>query len=252
LAFPLSYVPFPHFLQVVKRLDVDGDGRLSVAELEHALAVDAPNLSREERRQMAARFDQNGDHVITTAELLSGFQAAEGINSAAMQRAEETFARIHAAIARAPTTPPNVFNSLSKNKGYMMWDDFEQLVRGFCPDLPHESVLLMWQVVDKNNDGGLTYDEFARQFVYARKPLLVPASPMPSTISEEYFHIIAGRLLHRLQVAGVQTMDLGERARETGFGKKGAGQGTLFLGGFGVASRRCIFAFTEVLAHSGS
>jgi len=197
--------------QVVQRFDLDGDGRLTRAELEHSLATEAPNLSREERAQVASRFDLDGDGIVTTAELMQAFQAAEGSHGMALQRADETFARIHAAIARQPTPPPNVFNGLSKHKGYMVRADFEQLVRGFCPDLPHESVQLMWQIVDKNNDGGLTYEEFAQHFVYARKPLASAQSAVH--MPDEYFCLVVGRMLSRLRAAGVTTV---EQVRERG------------------------------------
>eukprot|EP00972_Heterocapsa_arctica_P060860 8976130-Heterocapsa_arctica.AAC.1 len=58
---------------------------------------------------MAARFDSNNDGVITTQELQQAFQTAEGINSAVLHRADEVFARIHAAITRQATAPTNVF-----------------------------------------------------------------------------------------------------------------------------------------------
>ncbi|CAE8714336.1 unnamed protein product, partial [Polarella glacialis] len=169
--------------EVIRRYDADGDGRVSKAELEAALTQDAPNLSQPERTQFIARLDADNDGVISAAELQLAFSVGEGLHGQSEKRALEMFSRIRAAITRSSQTPNQVFAGLCRGQPSMSQVLFEQLVKGFCPDLEPVHVQLMWQLVDKNNDGSIVFEEFVRYFG-AQSPAVtqMPARPQPPPI----------------------------------------------------------------------
>jgi len=148
----------------MQKFDLDGDGRVSRQELDAVLLNVGLNLSQHERMQFAARLDADGDGVISREELTAAFQQGDGQHSEAERRAQDLFERIRNAIMRSPHPAEVVFKGMCTVQGIMQRQDFEKFIRNFDAQLPAESIMLMWQLVDKNNDGALVYDEFARYF----------------------------------------------------------------------------------------
>jgi Ca2+-binding EF-hand superfamily protein len=189
--------------QVIELFDRNRDGRLERKELETALILEAPNLSQYERAQFAARLDTDNDGVISVAELKQAFEAfgdvLKGVSTQAELRAQELFARIRNATSRSPHSPQDIFATLCKGLRVMRRADFQDLVTTFAPDLDSASVQLMWQMVDKNSDGCLVYEEYARYFA--------PQAAHVVAASDEYFGILAGRWLRRLKASNFQTIE---------------------------------------------
>eukprot|EP00929_Paragymnodinium_shiwhaense_P003333 TRINITY_DN10380_c0_g1_i1.p1 TRINITY_DN10380_c0_g1~~TRINITY_DN10380_c0_g1_i1.p1 ORF type:complete len:1890 (+),score=519.41 TRINITY_DN10380_c0_g1_i1:164-5833(+) len=218
---------------VVRKFDRYGRGVLSRGEFERILGLEAPNLSQAERMQLSASLDSDGDGDISALELQEAFRAGDPAHKEAEQKAAAVFERIGTAIAKSPHNGQQLFQTLCKmRQGVMTQTEFDDFVRQFAPDLPADSALLMWRLVDKDRDGSLTWSEFSERFVKrSAPPPAAPMSPLPPPgplgggppppppppgpavvqapgMTEEYFAILIGRLLQRLKSVGVSTTDM--------------------------------------------
>merc|ERR1719258_457319 len=81
------------------------------------------------------------------------------------------------AIKNLNQTPKTVFDALAskENWGAVLYrDKFVQVLLAIDPTLSAQDQERLWELADKNLDGGLTYDEFAA--IFAAAPAALPAS----------------------------------------------------------------------------
>mmetsp|Transcript_151757 Transcript_151757/g.486904 ORF Transcript_151757/g.486904 Transcript_151757/m.486904 type:complete len:1103 (+) Transcript_151757:233-3541(+) len=151
--------------QIAAHCDRDNDGKLSSAEFDQLLVVEAPNLSQFERRQVVAKFDKDKNGVITVAELKAAFEASEKVHGDTLTQAQDAYARVRDAIAKTQQSHARLFASFCKTPGLMLRRDFEQLVHSVTPELSGPTIALLWHFADKNVDGALDFQEFSKHFL---------------------------------------------------------------------------------------
>eukprot|EP00931_Biecheleriopsis_adriatica_P088315 TRINITY_DN6265_c1_g1_i1.p1 TRINITY_DN6265_c1_g1~~TRINITY_DN6265_c1_g1_i1.p1 ORF type:complete len:3472 (+),score=884.51 TRINITY_DN6265_c1_g1_i1:159-10574(+) len=139
------------------------DGCLSRGELEGVIAEVTKDLfSAHERMLVVRRIDANSDGRISLKELENAV-ASSKISAVAMGNwAEDVCARISLALRREGRTVDDLFEALAGGKGKpeVHWPDFRALLSTLEPSLTEGQLKRLWQLFDKNGDGGVSREEF--------------------------------------------------------------------------------------------
>ena len=164
--------------------------------VKQVLIREAPNLSPHERSEFARWIDKDGDGVITLAELQAAFTGAESAHSQAEGRSSEICTRVRDAILRSGQPAHVIFGAICGGRNEMQYAQFDAFIRKFVQDIAADQMTLLWRLVDKNNDGGISFEEFARYFVnttpippkapVAQRPVPPPLDSMSPTPSGSF------------------------------------------------------------------
>ena len=138
-------------------LDLNGDGDISVGELESLLRSLKTRLGMSEKdiKKLLTDFDQNGDGTIDIQEFLNMIQSGtkrDAIHKALIQRS---------GIRKA-------FNKYDKDgNGFITRDEFRRVVEDkYQAKLTAKQVDALMIQADTNKDGRIDYEEFLRAFTY--------------------------------------------------------------------------------------
>jgi Ca2+-binding EF-hand superfamily protein len=118
------------------RLDRDGNGRLSRAELEQVLVRFEPNISLLQREAIFEYLDRDRSGQVDFREFWQALQSASAIGQVQRKLVEDVLSRVAASIARAVRSPQDLFAKLDVDgNGRLSRVELEQLLERFQPDL---------------------------------------------------------------------------------------------------------------------
>lgn len=142
------------------------DGCLSRTEMESAIAEITKDLfSAHERMLVVRRMDANSDGRISLRELETAVASASVSAIAFGSWAEDVCARVSQALQRENRSVDDLFEALAGTKGgraEIHWQDFRGLFARLDPTLTDGQLRRLWQLFDKNGDGGVSREEFHR------------------------------------------------------------------------------------------
>eukprot|EP00933_Yihiella_yeosuensis_P065783 TRINITY_DN6975_c0_g1_i2.p1 TRINITY_DN6975_c0_g1~~TRINITY_DN6975_c0_g1_i2.p1 ORF type:complete len:903 (-),score=209.23 TRINITY_DN6975_c0_g1_i2:119-2776(-) len=198
-----------------EHLDVQGTGALRQQDFIDGMSRMYMGMSDDEASRLFRKLDNDGDGNLLLQELRSALSRCTQAD--APQRVHEDwvgglFARIREAMnRRTDLSAATLFDKLARESGTdgvaIDQPRFCRLLRNFREDLSDAHLIHLWLTVDKDRNGFLTFDEFADLFGCTRGIMESAAASGSGPISEEYFNIIAGRLLRHLLTLGVQTVE---------------------------------------------
>ena len=142
------------------------DGCLSRAEMESAIAEITKDLfSAHERMLVVRRMDADSDGRISLKELENAVASASVSAIAFGSWAEDVCARVSQALQRENRSVDDLFEALAGQKSgrpEIHWQDFRGLFSRLDPTLTDGQLRRLWQLFDKNGDGGVSREEFHR------------------------------------------------------------------------------------------
>lgn len=140
-------------------LDLNGDGDISVGEMEQMLMSEKIKLrmSAKEIKTLLKDLDKDNDGTIDIDEFL------EKVGSGSKRDA------IYKALARRSGIR-KTFEKYDKDKnGYITSDEFRRVVEDkYCAQLSTKEISKLMKETDKNKDGKIDYEEFLKAFAYFR------------------------------------------------------------------------------------
>ncbi|CAJ1458237.1 unnamed protein product [Effrenium voratum] len=179
------------------------DGCLSRAEMEAAIADITKDLfSAHERSLVVRRMDANSDGRISLKELEMAVAGAAVSAIALGSWAEDICARVFQALQREGRSVDQLFEALAGSKTgrpEIYWPDFRALFSQLDPSLTDGQLRRLWQNFDKNGDGGVSREEFHRALEPHREVAAVPdasetVAPVPVLLSRIARALGQGRL----------------------------------------------------------
>ncbi|XP_058524887.1 calmodulin-like protein 5 [Ochotona princeps] len=144
MAEELSPEQVADFKAAFTKFDKDGNGTISVKELDAVMQLLGHKLSEEELKALIARVDQDGDGAISFQEFLA-----------------EMVKRLKAAAHGQDLR--KVFQAFDQNgDGHITVEELKQAIAKLGGPLPQEQLNAMIQEADVDKDGKVNYEEFVR------------------------------------------------------------------------------------------
>ena len=142
-------------------LDLDGDGDISVKELEVLLRSLKTKLKMSEKdiKKTISDFDKNGDGTVDAQEFLDTIKGGSQRDA------------IHKALIQRSGIRKNFSKYDRDGNGYITRDEFRKVVEDkYQTKLTSKQVDELMIAADRNKDGKIDYDEFLRSFTYMPAP----------------------------------------------------------------------------------
>lgn len=139
-------------------LDVDGDGGIQTHELENLLRSVKVRLRMTERdiKKICSDMDKDGDGTIDVQEFLQKIGDGKKINV------------IQKALIQRSTARKLFEKYDSDGSGYINREEFTKVVEErFKANIDSKKIDLMLKEADRNNDGQIEFEEFAKAFAYS-------------------------------------------------------------------------------------
>lgn len=165
---------------VFSPMDQDRDGNLTPLELKNALRSLQLGLSLSEREMVSTKMDLDGK--IALVELQNALKRSDIPGSSAVSWAKDIFFKIQKAIARAHADVQDLFNVITEKANTMSEQQFATFVMKFEPSLSGTQMSRLWTILNKNEDGSITFQEFQSRFT---ETLPLPEQRMPSLLPSE-------------------------------------------------------------------
>eukprot|EP00397_Hematodinium_sp_SG-2012_P000439 GEMP01000439.1.p1 GENE.GEMP01000439.1~~GEMP01000439.1.p1 ORF type:complete len:2042 (+),score=490.42 GEMP01000439.1:101-6127(+) len=151
--------------EAFQAMDSNQDGSLSPNELNDALKSLDLGLSAAERKMVLDKMDYNKDGKVSIMEFQNALLNSDVQGSSADAWAKEIIVRIQKAILRVQGDVRVLYDRLAPQRDRAMTEQqFATFVLQFQPGLSEAQLNRLWHMVDKNNDGGISFEEFQERF----------------------------------------------------------------------------------------